>query len=87
MAFISVPSAATDTRLLAQDGVRGGFAVTNTDANVLYLLLDSSAASATNYSVALATGEAFGLSGYTGEIRGIWAADGSGAALMTSWGR
>lgn len=86
MAITSVASAASDTLILAQSGGRGGLIITNTDANRLYVLFDTSAASTTNYSFYLDTGDVFDTIGYTGQIRGIWAGDGSGAALVTTWG-
>lgn len=87
MAIASVNSTTSETRLSAPDGGRGGLMVTNTDANTLYVLLDSSAASSTNYSISLAQNETFSVTGYTGEVRGVWAVDGSGAALVTTWSR
>lgn len=85
MAVSSVASAASDTLLASVNGVRDGLMITNTDANTLYVLLDSGVASATNYSISLAQNETFSVSDYTGEVRGIWALDGAGAALVTTW--
>lgn len=90
MAFTTVASAATSTTLLAENGNRGGASITNTDANRLYVLLDAGAASSTNYSFYLDSGDTWEQSGpnpYTGEVTGIWAADGSGAANITYWSR
>jgi hypothetical protein len=87
MAVTSVASTTDATQLLASDGGRGGLIITNTDANALYVLFDSGSASSTNFSVELAEDESFGLSGYTGPVGGVWAGNGSGAALVTTWGR
>jgi hypothetical protein len=57
----------------------------NTDANRCYVLLDSSAASATNYSFSLATNENAAINNYHGEVKAIWAADGSGVLLTTEF--
>lgn len=88
MTVTTTASAASDTRLLA-GGNRHGFTIVNTDANRLYVLLDSGVSSATNYSFYLDTGDVYECASeqcYTGEIRGIWAADGSGSAIVTTWG-
>lgn len=85
MAITSVASAASDTQLLAAGG-RSGLTIVNTDANRLYVALDNSAASTSNYSFFLDTGDYFDTTGYRGEVRGIWAGDGSGVALITTWG-
>lgn len=82
----SIDSTASDTLLLAVDTARNGATIRNTDANILYVLLDSGTSSATNHTVALASGDYYEVpAGYVGEIRGIWAADGSGAALVTAF--
>lgn len=82
----SVNSAASSTTILASNTARYGGSVTNTDANALYLLLGGGTASATNYSVKLFTDDYFEIPyGFTGAITGIWAADGSGVALVTEY--
>ena len=82
----SVNSAATDTTILAANTSRIGAAITNDDANDLYLLLGAGTASATNYSVKIPNGGYFEVPfGYAGIIKGIWAADGSGAARVTEF--
>lgn len=82
----SVPSAAADTLLLKGRSNRAGATITNTDANALYVLLADGVASATNYTVKLVTDAYFETPfGYSGPIRGIWAADGVGAALVTEF--
>jgi hypothetical protein len=85
MAVTSVPSSATSVALLASSSRRGG-AIENTDANVLYVILDSAAATTSLFTVSLAEGDYYELPpGYDGEVRGIWAADGAGAAKVTEW--
>jgi hypothetical protein len=85
MSVSSTNSSTTSTRFL-RSAERNGAAVRNTDANVLYVLLDSGEASATNHTVALAEGDYYETPfGYTGEINGVWAGDGAGAALVTEF--
>lgn len=85
MAVSSVASSITSGVLLAA-GNRRMATIRNTDANALYVLLDSGTASATNHTVALASGDYFEVPGsYTGPITGVWAADGSGVALVTEF--
>lgn len=84
MAVTSVDSTTTSTRLRTS-GSGQGACVRNTDANVLYLLLDSGTASATNHTVALVQDSYFETPfDYEGEINGVWAGNGSGAALVTT---
>lgn len=85
MAVTSVDSTTTSTRLAVSHG-RQGVAVRNTDANALYLLLDSGTASATNHTVALVQDAYFETPfDYEGEVNGVWAANGSGVALVTEF--
>lgn len=86
MAVTAVASAASNTQLLAPDMGRKSVIICNDDANRLYVLLDGGTASATNYSFSLAQHENARLQGpeAQGEIRGIWASDGSGSALLTA---
>lgn len=88
MPVTATASATSDTQLLPPGGGRAGFTIVNTDANRLYVLLDSGAASTSNYSFYLDTGDVYECATeecYRGEIRGIWAADGSGSAIVTAW--
>ena len=85
MAITSVASAASSTALLAPEGSRKGLIVTNTDANTLYVLLDGGTASATNHSFQLAQNASSIIYGWTGAVVGLWAGDGSGVALLTTW--
>jgi hypothetical protein len=82
MAATSVASN-TSSVVLAAARARHGLIITNDDANRLYVLLDSAAASTTNYSFSLAENENAYVPDYDGEVRGIWAGDGSGAARIT----
>lgn len=86
MAVTVVASAASSTQLLAPDSARESVIICNDDANRLYVLLDSGTASATNYSFSLAQNENARLEGAEarGEIKGIWASDGSGNAYLTA---
>ena len=82
----SVNSTTSDTTILAANAARYGATIYNDDANILYLLLGAGTASSTNYSVALYSGDFFPVPyGYTGIIKGIWSADGSGAARVTEF--
>lgn len=81
MAVTSVASTTTSTTLLSP-GRRTAFTIENTDANRLYVLLDDDTASATNYSFSLAQNEN-AIVPYQGKVCGVWAADGSGVALMS----
>lgn len=82
----SVNSAATSTTIIAANRYRAGVSVTNTDANALYLLVGGGTASTTNYSVKLVSDGYFEVPyNFTGAITGIWAADGSGTALVTEY--
>lgn len=87
MAVTSVASTTTSTQLLAANSSRKGLIVANTDANDLYVLLSSGTASSSNYSFKLATGEEKTIQPpvYAGEVVGVWAGDGAGAALVTEY--
>lgn len=82
----SVDSATTSTSLLAANADRKGATILNTDTNALYVDLSGGTASATAYSVNLAQNASYDVPyGYTGAITGIWAGDGTGAALITEF--
>lgn len=84
----SVNSGVASVTILAANAARKGAMFKNTDANILYLDLSGGTASATSYSVDIAPGGFYELPSsplYTGLITGIWAADGSGAALVTEF--
>jgi hypothetical protein len=83
----AVASAAVSTVLLAAGtGPRERIIISNSDANALHVLLDSATATTTTaYSFVLAQYQDAILEDYYGEIRGIWAADGSGHALITTY--
>jgi hypothetical protein len=87
MAVTSVDSAASDTALLgAATASRRKVIIENSDANRLHVLLDAGVASATNYSFSLAQyGVARLPEDYVGVVRGCWAANGSGAAHITTY--
>ena len=86
MAVSSVDSTTTSTQLAAANASRKGIVIANTDANDLYVLLGSGTASSTNYSFIVATDdEKAPPAGFTGEVVGVWAADGAGKALITEY--
>lgn len=72
-------------QLLAPNSQRKGFVVENSDANRLHVLLGSGTASTTAYSFSLAQNENAFVPNYTGEVKGIWAADGSGSAFLSEF--
>lgn len=79
----SVTAAAADTLLLAANANRRGAAVTNDSTAVLYLSLGTTAASATAFTAKLAAGAYYEVpAGYSGALRGFWAAA-NGAARVT----
>lgn len=85
MAVTSVNSGTSSVELLAASNRRCA-TIRNTDANILYVLLDSGTASSTNHTVALASGDYYETpASYTGAINGVWSGDGSGAALVTAF--
>lgn len=79
-----VDSAISSTTLVAA-GSRFKVIIENTDANRLYILLDSGTASATNFTFSLAQNENCEIEDYRGVIKGIWASDGSGSAMVTEF--
>jgi len=70
----NVVSAAADTLILAANANAKSRSVYNDSTQILYLTLDTTAASLTNYTVQLQAGGYYETEIYTGEIRGIWAA-------------
>lgn len=87
-----VASTTVEGVILAANSGRKGATIINDDANILYLLLSATgAASSTVYSVAISGGGGYyelpvcqgGV--YTGQIRGVWSADGSGSARVTEF--
>lgn len=82
----SVLSGVASVLILAANTLRRGAIIHNTDANALTLLLAAGAASATNLSAIVATGATYQVPfGYRGIINGIWAIDGTGAAVVTEF--
>lgn len=79
----SVNSGTSSVTLLTSNANRKGATITNTDANALYVLLSGGTASSTNYHALVASAGYYEVPfGVTGTITGIWAADGSGVALV-----
>jgi hypothetical protein len=85
-AFTQVASGITSVQILAASSTRKGATITNTDANILYVMLAATAASVTNHTAPIAPNAYYEVPfGYTGVINGIWAADGAGNANVTSF--
>lgn len=83
----SVADSASSGQLLASTSTRQGASFFNNSTEALYLKYGVTA-SATDFSVKIAAGGYFELPGpviYTGRIDGIWAANASGAVLITEW--
>lgn len=72
----NVAASAASVVLLAANAARKGAVIYNDSTATLYLVLNASAASPTNYTEQLAPGESLVLErgDYSGEIRGIWTA-------------
>lgn len=85
MAQTRVASAATDTQLLARDTDRRAVTIENSDANRMHIRAGGSAAATDNYSWSLAQNENLLVPPeFAGdELRAIWAADGTGYAMVT----
>lgn len=81
----TVADTATSTTLLATNADRRGATISNDSSAVLYALLGSGTASATNYTIRIAQYGYYEVPfGYTGQINGVWATDpGDGAARIT----
>jgi hypothetical protein len=79
----SVTAADSDTLVLAANADRRGATIYNESTAVLYLALGEAAASATDYTVQVTASGYYEVPfGYSGQIRGIWAAV-NGAARVT----
>ena len=80
----SVNDVATDVQLLASNASRRVATIFNDSTEILYLALGVAAASLTDYTAQLFPRGYFETPyRYTGEIRGIWANNASGAARVT----
>lgn len=87
-----VSDAATSTTLLASNPGRRGWMIWNNSTEVLYVLLDSGTASASNCNFKLDPDERVSSDQigprqepYMGDITGIWAANAGGAAHISSF--
>lgn len=80
----AVASGVVSATLLAANASRRGATITNTDANALYVKYGSTA-SATSFTVTIPANGYWEMPypTYTGIITGIWAADGTGSAIIT----
>lgn len=88
MAVASVDDTNSSTTLLeARSGMQGASVFNNSD-QILYLLQGLGTASATNFSVKLDPGDYWESPHpyyVRGGLSGIWAANSTGAALVTDW--
>jgi hypothetical protein len=80
-----VPDDASSVTILAANSNRLGATILNTSTVTLYLRLSSSAATTSNYTVALVANAYYEVPfWYSGQITGIWASDpGTGNANVT----
>lgn len=81
-----VTSVATSTSLKAANAARTGITIANDSTSILYVLLGTGTASATNYTFSIAAKGTIAsdrtVTGYTGAIQGIWASA-NGFAMVT----
>ena len=76
----------TDVVLLAANPVRKGALIANDAGAVLYVLMASGVSSATRYSWRVDGNSNFEVPfGFVGEVRGVWASNGAGAARVTEF--
>ncbi len=82
----NVVSANTSTTLFADTGKALGRTIFNDSTAILYVALDGSVASATNYTVQMPAGAyyEFPQPAVSGKVTGIWASA-NGNARLTSW--
>ncbi len=81
----AVNSLATNQTLLtAANNTTGRFKITNTDANILRVKYGATATSS-SFTVPIASGGTLEEYSYSGIVDGIWDADGSGAAVITTF--
>lgn len=69
--------------LLAANANRKSFEIFNDSTAILYLLLASGTASATNFTTILQPQTGRKFDGYTGIVVGVWGENASGAARIT----
>lgn len=79
-----VATSTTSATLLAAGGGQRSTIVVNESAGNLYLLLGTGTASASNYSLKMATNTATTVEGFDGAFQGVLDA-GSGNAQITTW--
>lgn len=85
MAVTKVASATTAGGvLLLAAGSHSKVIIENSDANRLHVQLADATTSTADFSFSLAQNEKVEIAGYPGVIKGIWAADGSGSAHVTT---
>lgn len=82
----NVASSASSVTLWAATGLAKGRTIFNDSTQVLYVALDGSVASTSNYTVQIAAGGYYELPqpAVSGKVTGIWAST-NGNARLTSW--
>lgn len=88
MAVTSVNDTNTSIELLASSRVRNGVSIWNDSTATLYVLSGKGTASSTNFSFKLSADdywESPDAQYARGDFTGVWSADGSGAARITTW--
>lgn len=86
MAVTAVPSQTTSIQVLASNQFRKSALFENTDANRVYIICSSQAASASLFSFSLAQNENGAVpEGYGGAVQAIWAGDGTGSLMVTEY--
>ena len=82
---VSALASSTTAAVALTAGSNRNVILENSDANSVYILLDSGTASATNKSFTLASNANAFLGRYDGPISAVWAADGSGSLHVTTY--
>lgn len=85
-----IASTITPTTLANASSYGRVISIENTDANVLYILINGTGTvSASNRTIAIAANGYWECPdpNFAGEITGVWAADGSGSAFVTEYRR
>lgn len=79
----NVSQSATSGLLLAANANRKFFWIDNNSSSILYLLFGTGTASSINYTIRIFPNAQIPIKGTTEQINGIWAAAGSGFAMIT----
>lgn len=84
MALIQTASSTTAAQIVPPRN-RNGLIFKNTDANAVYIILDYQTPTSALHSFHLDQDEDAFISNYDGEVRAVWAGDGSGHLLTTEY--